>query len=111
MPAFRAAATPRCAARTSRTRLSWSPRIAGTGSIECAFEALPLHPRTYEIWASVRGESGFGDLIDWQLVRRFRVVGEEGSGKSATSFALDNSPVKLPYVWRLNAEAAGRSSD
>ena len=77
-------------------------RIAGTGSIDCAFEALPLHPRTYEIWASVRGESGFGDLVDWQLVRRFRVVGEEGAGKSATSFALDNSPVKLPYAWRLN---------
>jgi lipopolysaccharide transport system ATP-binding protein len=74
--------------------------IAGDGHVDCAFEALPLHPRTYEIWGSVRGRAGFGDLVDWQRLRLFRVVGDiaEG-GKAAVTHSMADAPIRLSYTW------------
>jgi ABC-type polysaccharide/polyol phosphate transport system ATPase subunit len=74
--------------------------ISGEGYVDCTFDDLPLLPRVYELWGGVRGSAGFGDLVDWQRLRFFRVAGEvDGGGPAAVSHSLDNAPVRLPYRW------------
>jgi homopolymeric O-antigen transport system ATP-binding protein len=74
--------------------------ISGEGYVDCTFDDLPLLPRVYELWGGVRGSSGFGDLVDWQRLRFFRVAGEvDGGGPAAVSHSLTNAPVRLPYRW------------
>ena len=80
------------------------PTISGSGHIDCVFEDLPLLPKTYELWGSVRGEAGFGDLVDWQRLRLVRVRGEiSGNGVSAVS-SIEWAPVKVPYHWTASSE-------
>jgi homopolymeric O-antigen transport system ATP-binding protein len=83
-----------------------APRlISGSGHVDCVFEDLPLLPKTYEVWGSVRGEAGFGDLVDWQRLRLVRVRGEiSGNGVSAVS-SIEWAPVKVPYHWDVTSEA------
>jgi ABC-type polysaccharide/polyol phosphate transport system ATPase subunit len=77
--------------------------IAGTGHIDCAFADLPLRPRTYELWGSVRGEAGWGEIVDWQRLRIFRVTGDvAGAGKGSLAHSMDDAPVVIPYSWRIN---------
>jgi ABC-type polysaccharide/polyol phosphate transport system ATPase subunit len=79
--------------------------IDGTGYVDCVFEDLPLLPKTYEVWGSVRGETGFGDLVDWQRLRLIRVRGEiSGNGVSTVS-SIEWAPVKVPYHWNVSAGA------
>jgi lipopolysaccharide transport system ATP-binding protein len=74
--------------------------IAGEGHVDCRFESLPLYPRTYEIWGSVRGHAGFGDLVDWQRLRVFHVVDDvEKAGKGAVTHTMADAPVRLSYEW------------
>jgi hypothetical protein len=63
--------------------------------VECRFEHLPFRPRTYEVWCSVRHESGHGDLVEWQPLRRFRVVGDDAR------ISMPRAPVLVPYGWRI----------
>jgi ABC-type polysaccharide/polyol phosphate transport system ATPase subunit len=75
--------------------------ISGDGYVECVFSDLPLQTKTYEIWGSVRGEAGFGDLVDWQRLRLVRVKGGiVGSGAAAVS-SIEWAPVKVPYRWNV----------
>jgi ABC-2 type transport system ATP-binding protein len=78
-----------------------APRsISGEGYVDCTFADLPLLPRVYELWGGVRHGAGFGDIVDWQRLRFFRVAGEvEGGGRAAVSHSLANAPVRLPYRW------------
>ena len=78
-----------------------APRsIAGEGYIDCTFADLPLLPRVYELWGGVRHGAGFGDVVDWQRLRFFRVSGDVvGGGPAAVSHSLANAPVRLPYHW------------
>src|SRR5207244_12809768 len=78
-----------------------APRsITGEGYVDCTFADLPLLPRVYELWGGVRHGAGFGDLVDWQRLRFFRVAGEvDGGGPAAVSHSLSNAPVRLPYRW------------
>jgi lipopolysaccharide transport system ATP-binding protein len=80
-----------------------APRlIEGNGYVDCVFDDLPLHPRTYEIWGSVRGRAGFGDLVDWQRLRAFRVSGGgDGAGKGAVTHSMADAPVRLSYTWNI----------
>jgi ABC-type polysaccharide/polyol phosphate transport system ATPase subunit len=76
--------------------------VEGEGVVECRFDNLPLRPRAYEIWGEVVGESGYGDIIDWQRLQRFTVVEEARSaGKSAVSHSMLHAPVKIPYEWEF----------
>ena len=80
-----------------------APRsISGEGYVDCTFDDLPLLPRVYELWGGVRHGAGFGDLVDWQRLRFFRVAGEvDGVGPAAVSHSLSNAPVRLPYRWKF----------
>jgi len=80
------------------------PRVIdGVGHIDCTFTFLPLQPKTYEIWGSVLGGSGYGDLMDWQRLRLFRVVSanDEGSGKVSVTSSMTEAPVRIPYRWSV----------
>ena len=77
-------------------------RIEGRGSIDCTFLDLPLRPRMYELWGGVRGEAGFGEIVDWHRLRLFRVMGETGAGIGAVSHSMTNAPVALPYRWAIS---------
>jgi ABC-type polysaccharide/polyol phosphate transport system ATPase subunit len=82
-------------------------RIHGEGFVDCTFVGLPLLPRTYEVWISVRGEAGYGDIVDWQRVRLFRVADTSAVGELASvSHQLARAPVTIPYHWTFSAEEA-----
>jgi ABC-type polysaccharide/polyol phosphate transport system ATPase subunit len=81
--------------------------IVGNGYVDCVFADLPLHPRTYEIWGSVRGRAGFGDLVDWQRLRAFRVTGgPDGAGKGSVTHSMSDAPVRLSYSWNIGDPGA-----
>jgi len=77
--------------------------IEGVGTLECEFASLPLNARSYDVWGSVRGEAGFGDIIDWQRLCTFKVrrdTVDPGKGSVVTGGL---APVRLPYRWRTDA--------
>jgi len=96
-----------CFAQASMLVDGRGPRvIEGVGHIDCTFTALPLQPKTYEIWGSVLGGSGYGDLMDWQRLRLFQVVtaDDEGSGKVSVTNSMTEAPVRIPYQWSVPDE-------
>ena len=80
------------------------PVIEGDGHVDCVLDQVPLHPRTYEIWGSIRGEAGYGDIVEWQRLGLLPVGERElASGKAAASSTLDDAPVRLSYTWRVGS--------
>jgi homopolymeric O-antigen transport system ATP-binding protein len=79
-------------------------RLSGAGTVDCRFESLPLNPGTYEVWVSVRGQAGFGDIVDWGPRRLFQVVDDDTSGAIAWSSA--EAPIRFPYRWSIDGVAA-----
>ncbi len=41
-------------------------RIDGAVTISCRLHSVPLLPRVYQLYCSVRSEQAFGDVFDWQ---------------------------------------------
>jgi ABC-type polysaccharide/polyol phosphate transport system ATPase subunit len=76
--------------------------IHGRGHVDCRFTSLPLRPRVYEIWCGVRGEHGFGNLVYFQPLRMFEVLGQVPGGKAAYSWGL-KTPVTIPYEWSVES--------
>lgn len=77
--------------------------LDGVGHVDVRFAELPLQPKNYAVWGSVRGREGFGDIVPWQQLRLFRVTGEiEGRGKSSVTHSIDDAPVRLPYSWAFS---------
>jgi ABC-type polysaccharide/polyol phosphate transport system ATPase subunit len=105
-------------ASASMLRDGQSPAsISGHGYVECAFAALPLQPRAYEIWCEVRGEHGYGIVFRRQRLRLFRVVADLEPGRAALTSSLTQAPVRIPYRWDVvsqeeedDASAAGGGS-
>ncbi|MDX6689285.1 MAG: lipopolysaccharide transport system ATP-binding protein [Solirubrobacteraceae bacterium] len=76
--------------------------IDGEGYVDCTFARLPLQPMAYAIWGEVIGEAGYGEIVDWQQLRRFRVAADiDGLGKSAVTHSMVHGPVKMPYHWTV----------
>jgi lipopolysaccharide transport system ATP-binding protein len=80
--------------------------LDGEGYIECAFRDLPLLPRAYELWGGVRTSSGVGELVQWQQLGVFRMLGEPGGrGKGAVAHSMTQAPVRIVYSWDVRPEA------
>lgn len=77
--------------------------LEGVGAVDCHFSSLPLRPRVYEIWGSVRGAQGYGAHDLWRRLRGFRVKSsDEGNAYDRTA----DSPIVLPHRWVLGVTTA-----
>jgi ABC-type polysaccharide/polyol phosphate transport system ATPase subunit len=74
--------------------------LYGSHVVDCHFAEAPLNPRFYDIWGSVRGAEGWGDLIDWRRIGRFEVVDDEGDLGLGGVMVRENAAVRIPYTWR-----------
>ena len=85
-----------------------SPEVlAGECTVACTFHELPLRPRVYELWAGVMGEAAHGDVLKWQRLRLFRVVGEvTQAGLAAVSETLTKAPIQVEYTWDVRSAIA-----
>jgi lipopolysaccharide transport system ATP-binding protein len=79
--------------------------ISGSGRLVCRFRDLPLLPKVFQVWGSVRGESGFGDIVDWQHLASFRVAEIDARVPLGSNVSVqhlrDDAPLFLPYEWKL----------
>ena len=75
--------------------------LDGTGHVDCRLRELPLFPRTYELWGSIRSEAGFGDHVTWQRLRSMSVSQGASAriGKAAATVTFTEAPVALPHTW------------
>lgn len=78
------------------------PRLEGEHTVACRIRALPLLPRVYQLWCSVRSRHAYGDLMDFQPVAAFRVAeGPPGAnGPAALSHLGTDAPIYAEYEWR-----------
>jgi homopolymeric O-antigen transport system ATP-binding protein len=80
-------------------------RMSGETLVSCRLEAIPLLPRVYELWCSVRSESAYGELLDWQPVGAFRVAEgpdrDGSSGRSRGALSATDGPVHVSHSWRV----------
>jgi lipopolysaccharide transport system ATP-binding protein len=78
------------------------------GTVRCEVPELPLLPRVYEIWGEVRLDKGWGHLIDWQALTRFR-VDSEGPVASVSHGAAD-APVRVASRFEHSSSGAEAAS-
>src|SRR5437667_1842149 len=75
-------------------------RVKGEFEIACRLRRLPLLPRVYQLWCSVRGEAAFGDVFDWQPIGAFRIAEAPGlDGPAANAHAFTDGPVYVEHDW------------
>jgi hypothetical protein len=76
--------------------------LEGSSVITCSMRGLPLLPRVYQLWCSIRGEHAFGDLLDWQQVGTFRIADASGlDGPAANAYASTEGPVQVDHRWKV----------
>jgi lipopolysaccharide transport system ATP-binding protein len=81
----------------------------GRHRLSCSLTELPLAPRTYEVWVSVRDSSGAIDILDWHHATSFRVVdsssgSEDGQGRASVPWM--GGPIRISHEWTDIAEDA-----
>jgi len=75
----------------------------GRHVITCRTGPLPLGPRVYELYASVREGVGAADLLDWSPVGAIRVkLSESPVGPSALTAPWMWGPVRVDHSWCLD---------
>jgi len=76
----------------------------GSHVVVCRMQALPLGPRSYELWTSVRGSAGIGDILDWTHVGDIRFAPpRESVGPGGATLARLYSPVVVEDSWSLTS--------
>ena len=75
----------------------------GRHVITCRMGPLPLGPRVYELYASVREGVGAADLLDWSSVGAIRVsLAESPVGPTALTAPWMWGPVRVGHRWCLD---------
>jgi ABC-type polysaccharide/polyol phosphate transport system ATPase subunit len=75
---------------------------AGRQVVRCHLAPLPLGPRTYELWMSVREPVGAADLVDWSCVGAFRISHpDETKGVGGITTPWLYGPVRVEHRWSL----------
>jgi len=77
-------------------------RIEGEAIVSCRLFDVPLLPRVYQLWCSVRSSRAYGDLFDWQRVGAFRIsdVSDE-VGATAQGLLSAGGPVLVTHEWKV----------
>jgi lipopolysaccharide transport system ATP-binding protein len=80
------------------------PTLRERGLMSVTFDALPLLPRSYQIWCEVLSGFGSGELFPWSIVATLRVrdVDPDFVPLSATSsvwHVRGDAPVFVPHRW------------
>lgn len=77
-------------------------QIAGSAQVSCHLHKLPLLPRVYQVWCSVRGGHAYGDLLDYQIVGVFRVIEgpKNANGPAAVAHMGTDAPIHTEYDWQ-----------
>ncbi len=76
--------------------------LDGNAVVSCRVHSLPLLPRVYELWCSVRSQRAYGDLFDWQPVGAFRVAETPSlTGPAAQAHASTDGPVYVAHEWEV----------
>lgn len=77
-------------------------RVEGEFIVACWIESIPLLPRVYQLWCSVRSGQAYGDQFDWQPIGAFRVAEAPGLiGPAALAHAATDGPVYVPHRWEV----------
>jgi homopolymeric O-antigen transport system ATP-binding protein len=78
--------------------------VVGDTEFACRLRRLPLLPRVYELWCSVRSEHALGDLFDWQPIGTFRIAeSDAGVGPAAQAHTATDGPVFVEHEWEVTA--------
>ncbi|MGO8787567.1 MAG: ABC transporter ATP-binding protein [Terriglobia bacterium] len=78
--------------------------LEGVGKITCTFRSIPLLPQNYTVKMIVRAANVKDQIISYQEVAFFSVVGdlaEYGYKGEFLTWALRSTPVVVPYEWGL----------
>jgi lipopolysaccharide transport system ATP-binding protein len=74
--------------------------ITGRGTLQCRFASPPLRPRTYHVWGEVHAEDRQSQLVRWQMLTAFSVVGDSSaSGAGSLRHQRSDAPVRVDYQW------------
>jgi ABC-type polysaccharide/polyol phosphate transport system ATPase subunit len=77
--------------------------LEGRAVVSCKLRSIPLLPRVYHLWASVRSEHAYGDVFDWQSVGSFRIADAPGLvGPAAQAHASTDGAVYIEHDWEVN---------
>jgi lipopolysaccharide transport system ATP-binding protein len=68
-------------------------KLAQSGTVYCEIPDVPLTPRVYEVWGEIRLDQGWGHLIDWQPLTRFRV--DSAGDMASVSHGAADAPVRV----------------
>jgi hypothetical protein len=75
----------------------------GKHLVTCRLAPLPLGPRVYELYASVREGTGVADLLDWSPVGAIRVsLPETSVGPGAVTTPWIYGAVRVDQNWCLD---------
>ena len=78
--------------------------VVGDTEFACRLSRLPLLPRVYELWCSVRSEHALGDLFDWQPIGTFRIAASDARvGPAAQAQTATDGPVFVEHKWQVTA--------
>jgi ABC-type polysaccharide/polyol phosphate transport system ATPase subunit len=76
--------------------------IEGPFTVSLRLRGVPLLPRVYQLWCSVREEYGTAELFEWQPVGVFRIEESEGRPRAVTGTGTaTDGPIFVPHEWRL----------
>jgi lipopolysaccharide transport system ATP-binding protein len=77
-------------------------RLEGEATVSCCMHSLPLLPRVYQVWCSVRSNKAYGDLFDWQRVGAFRICEtSDGSELVARGLISAGGPIFVAHDWKV----------
>ena len=76
--------------------------LDGHAVVSCKLHSIPLFPRVYHLWASVRSEHGYGDVFDWQSVGSFRIADAPGLiGPAAQAHVSTDGAGYIQHDWEM----------
>jgi energy-coupling factor transporter ATP-binding protein EcfA2 len=86
--------------------------LPGDHVVTCRIERLPLNSRRYQVWVTIREETGAAALVDWSETGSFRIADGRSDFNSPgrLSFSAASGPVRVQYSWEHARSDNGSSS-